>query len=115
MRLVVYILLSCAAPAAWAQAGPDRAPPGEAQGVIPRDPVSSSGGDLSGGEVIVVPPVDTRSGKPGDLVSPEARHADADRALRESGFVTVVRLDERAGETVTMGEVVGDTVGAHVR
>jgi vitamin B12 transporter len=95
MRLVVYILLSCAAPAAWAQ--------GEATP------------DHAGGEVIVVPPVDTRSGKPGDLLSPEARHADADRALRESGFVTVVRLDERAGETVTMGEVVGDTVGAHVR
>jgi vitamin B12 transporter len=67
------------------------------------------------GEVIVVPPVDTRAGDKGDLVSPEARHADADRSLREAGFVTVVRVDERAGESATMAEVLGETVGAHVR
>ena len=67
------------------------------------------------GEVIVVPPVDTRGGDKGDLVSPEARHADADRALHEAGFVTVVRVDERAGESATMAEVLGETVGVHVR
>ncbi len=102
MRLALSIvpLLVCAAPAARAQrdAGPD---PGEEE--------------ARGGEVIVVPPVDTRAGDKRDLVSPEARHADADRALRESGFVTVVRVDERAGETATMAEVLGETVGAHVR
>ncbi|HEU5059565.1 MAG TPA: hypothetical protein VFU21_23690, partial [Kofleriaceae bacterium] len=67
------------------------------------------------GEVIVVPPVDTRAGDKADLVSPEARHADADRALRESGFVTVVRVEERAGESASMAEILGETVGAHVR
>jgi len=67
------------------------------------------------GEVIVVPPVDTRGGDKDDLVSPEAQHADAERALHEAGFVTVVRVDERAGESATMAEVLGETVGVHVR
>ena len=67
------------------------------------------------GEVIVVPPVDTRAGDKADLASPESRHADAERALSESGFVTVVRVDERAGETTSMAEILGETVGVHVR
>lgn len=99
MRLAVSLIapILCAAPLARAQvdAGPD---PAE-----------------QGGEVILVPPVDTRGGDKADLVSPEARHADADRALRESGFVTVVRVDERAGEAASMAEILGETVGAHVR
>jgi iron complex outermembrane receptor protein len=68
-----------------------------------------------GGEVIVVPPVDTRGGDKADLVSPEARHADAERALGESGFVTVVRVDERAGEAAAMADILAATVGVHVR
>jgi iron complex outermembrane receptor protein len=103
MRLVlsiVSLLVCAAAPVARAQrdAGPDAGERAE-----------------QGREVILVPPVDTRGGDKGDLVSPEERHADADRALREAGFVTVVRVDERAGETATMAEVLGETVGAHVR
>ncbi len=71
--------------------------------------------DEQGGEVIVVPPVDTRGGDKADLVSPEPRHADAERALGESGFVTVVRVDERAGEAASMAEILAATVGVHVR
>ncbi|HLU68248.1 MAG TPA: TonB-dependent receptor [Kofleriaceae bacterium] len=59
--------------------------------------------------------MDTRSGSVADLVSPEATHADAERGLREAGFVTAVRLGERAGEVIGLAEALGETVGAHVR
>ena len=62
-----------------------------------------------------MPPVDTRAAKPGDLVSPETEHADRARALRESGFLTVVRVDEYAGETLPLAEALAETVGVHVR
>jgi len=73
------------------------------------------GQERQGGEVIVVPPVDTRGGDKADLVSPEHGHADAERALAESGFVTVMRVDERAGEAATMADILAATVGVHVR
>ena len=104
MRYAISIapLLVCAAATA-ARAQPDAGVAEDEASPEPR------------GEVILVPPVDTRSGDRGDLVSPEARHASADRVLRESGFVTVVRLDERAGETATLAEILAETVGVHVR
>lgn len=66
------------------------------------------------GEVIVVPPVDTRGGTVDDLVSPEEAHADA-KAVDEAGFVSRVRVGERGGETEGLAEVLADVVGAHVR
>jgi vitamin B12 transporter len=62
-----------------------------------------------------VSPVDTRTGKPVDLVSPESAHGDRERALRESGFTTVVRVGERAGETLPLAEALAETVGVRVR
>jgi iron complex outermembrane receptor protein len=67
------------------------------------------------GEVILVPPVETRAGKPEDLVSPEAAHRNGARGIGEAGFVTVVRLGERAGETAGVAEVLAETVGVYVR
>ena len=65
--------------------------------------------------MIDVSPVDLRSGQVGDLVSPETAHADAARALHQSGFVTVIRLGEHDGETLPLAEALSDTVGVAVR
>jgi len=77
-------------------------------------PAPASDGD-HGGEVIVITPVDTRTGKPEDLASGDGDHADRERGLRESGFTTVVHVDQRAGETLPLAEALAETVGVHVR
>jgi iron complex outermembrane receptor protein len=82
----------------------------------PQSPAASQPDALSGpGEIIVVPPVDTRTGTPGDLDSPGTDHADRGRGLAESGFTTVVRVGELAGETLPLAEALAETVGVHVR
>ena len=79
-------------------------------------PSGQSGPPPSGpGEIIVVPPVDTRTGTPGDLDSPGTDHADRDRGLGDSGFTTVVRVGELTGETLPLAEALAETVGVHVR
>ncbi len=67
------------------------------------------------GEVILVPPVDTRTGGPDDLVSGDSAHGDREAALTRSGFATRVRVDQRAGETLPLAEALAETVGVHVR
>ncbi len=64
-------------------------------------------------ETIVVKPGE-RAG-PRDLTGDDPAHADAGRALDEPAFVTVVRIDDRRGETATIAEVLARTVGVHVR
>jgi iron complex outermembrane receptor protein len=66
------------------------------------------------GEVIYVDGARPRAGVD-DLDGARAEHADAARALDEPGFVTVVRVDERAGEQVTVAEVLAESVGVHAR
>lgn len=44
-----------------------------------------------------------------------ARTPDAARALEEPAFVTVVRLDDRRGETLSAAEALAETVGVTVR
>ncbi len=78
-------------------------------------PDGESGAQSGPGEIIVVPPVDTRTGTPGDLDSPGTGHADRARGLGESGFTTVVRVDQLAGETLPLAEALAETVGVHVR
>lgn len=45
----------------------------------------------------------------------DAVHRDASRGLSDPGFVTVVRIDDRAGETVSVAEVLAEGVGVQVR
>lgn len=78
-------------------------------------PAERGTGTSDRGEVIVVTPVDARTGRPEDLATGDADHVDRARGLGESGFTTVVHVDQRAGETVPLAEALAETVGAHVR
>ncbi|HWM85169.1 MAG TPA: TonB-dependent receptor [Kofleriaceae bacterium] len=65
--------------------------------------------------MIVVPPVDTRTDRPEDLVSRDPGHRERVRVLGESGFTTVVRVEQLAGETLPLAEALAETAGVHVR
>ena len=67
-----------------------------------------------GGETIVVVGAAPRGG-PGDLVGTGEGARDRGRALAAAPFVTVVHVDDHAGERATAADLVGATVGAHVR
>src|SRR4051812_5940645 len=45
----------------------------------------------------------------------EAADADAERALDEPAFVTVVRVGDRRGEAISVAEVLAEAVGVRVR
>jgi vitamin B12 transporter len=105
-RRRLHIVLCLALFAREAAAQPSAESPGSANAEAAR---------TGPGEVIVVPPVDARTGGPDDLVSPGSGHGERERALGESGFTTVVRVDQQAGETVPLAEALAETVGVHVR
>lgn len=72
-------------------------------------------GDQAGATTIEVDPIDVRAprrdpGSPADEAAP-----DAARALEEPAFVTVVQVQDRAGETTSLAEVLARTVGVSVR
>jgi iron complex outermembrane receptor protein len=67
-----------------------------------------------GHETIVVIGHTTRGGAQ-DLVSPDAGARDRGRALGATPFVSVVHVDDHEGERATIADLVGATVGAHVR
>ncbi|HKE13475.1 MAG TPA: TonB-dependent receptor [Kofleriaceae bacterium] len=118
--LVALVTLAALAREARAQpAAPGAQAPrgdGERRGGGDSDGDSSDGaGAGRGGEVIIVPPVETRTGSPRDLVTGDSEHGDRARGLGESGFTTVVRVDQHAGETVPLAEALAETVGVHVR
>ncbi len=69
---------------------------------------------------VVVDPIDVRAarlrrGGTSELTSADQRTRDADRALEDPAFVTVVHIDERSGETATIAEVLAKSVGVSVR
>jgi iron complex outermembrane receptor protein len=71
-------------------------------------------------EPILVDPIDVRADRPrttgpADLAGDAAEHAAAERALAEPAFATVVAIDDRAGETSTVAEVLAKSIGVHVR
>jgi iron complex outermembrane receptor protein len=45
----------------------------------------------------------------------DERSPEAQRGLEDPAFVTVVRIDERAGETTSVAEVLAESIGVHVR
>jgi iron complex outermembrane receptor protein len=56
--------------------------------------------------------------RPAGLAGPDGldpEHADAARALAEPAFVTIVRADDRVGETVSVAEVLAESAGIAVR
>jgi iron complex outermembrane receptor protein len=108
-RRRLHIALCLALFARESSAQPSAAPTGGAA-ASPAPAVGSGTG-----EVIVVPPVDARTGGPDDLVSHGSGHGERERALGESGFTTVVRVNQHAGETVPLAEALAETVGVHVR
>lgn len=65
-------------------------------------------------EVIVVTDTRPRAGVDA-LDGDDPRARDRERALREPAFVTVVHLDDRAGELATSAELLAETVGVNVR
>ena len=66
---------------------------------------------------ITVDPIDVRARRrdQGSLTGEAPAAPDATMALEEPAFVTVVRVDDRAGETTSMAEVLARTVGVSVR
>ncbi len=65
-------------------------------------------------EVIVIDAIAPRGGV-GDLVGEDPAARDRRRALANPAFVTVIHVDERAGETRGVAEAVGAAVGAEAR
>ncbi len=66
------------------------------------------------GEVIYIEGSRPRTGAD-DLDGERETNANADRALDEPVFVTVVRVDDREGETTSTAEVLSESVGVNVR
>ncbi len=96
-RQSVHIALACAclsARAGTASAEPEPSPPPD--------------------ETIII---DDRAPRGGvaDLLGPDAEARDRRRALAASSFLTIVHVDERAGETRGLAEAVGAAVGADAR
>ena len=86
----------------------------------PRAAAEEAKAEGSGAQVIVVAPIDVRGKRPrppgiDDLVGEDARAANAERALDEPAFVTVVNIDDRAGETTSVAEVLARSMGVNVR
>lgn len=65
-------------------------------------------------EIIIVNAAGPRGGGP-ELIGEGAEARDRRRGLADSAFVTIVHVDERAGETRGVAEAVGATVGAEAR
>ena len=112
-HIVLCLALFLFARESAAQRAPDGAPAGAPK--TDRSAPRSGEPGAPPGEIIVVPPVDTRTGTPGDLDSPGTGHADRARGLGESGFTTLVRVDQLAGETLPLAEALAETVGVQVR
>ncbi len=69
-----------------------------------------SGRALADDDGVVTPPVHVEAARPGETTS-----ADAERALDDPAFVTVIHVDRRRDETLSVAEVLAETVGVHVR
>jgi len=65
------------------------------------------------GEDVVTAPVEVGGTRPNRDAA--ARTPEAERALDEPAFVSVVRHDDRQGETVSAAEVLAQTVGVTIR
>jgi vitamin B12 transporter len=83
-------------------------------------PAEEAKAEESRAQVIVVAPIDVRGKRArqsggADLVGDDARAANAERALDEPAFVTVVNIDDRAGETASVAEVLARSMGVNVR
>ena len=69
-------------------------------------------------DVVTVEPIDVNTDR-GDRdrfsTSDDAVARDAERGLDEPAFVTEIRVDDRAGESVTTAEVLAESMGVHVR
>lgn len=70
-----------------------------------------AGGDGTAVAPVLVAPIDVRATREDG----ETRARAADRALEEPAFVTVVRTDDRAGETTTVAEILAESVGVRTR
>lgn len=120
----ILAVLALALQPLWAHAQPQSptvpaAPDDDARDDRSEDP---GAGDNPPDAVIVAPidVEDRRDGGTADggvrrLTSADPRATDAERALYDSAFVTVVRVDERAGETTSVAEVLAETTGVNVR
>ena len=112
------IVIACAP----ARAGADPAPaaaapaPSPAPVRVPAPDIAASATDTTGGERIII--VDTlhppRAGLD-DLVGAAEGAPGRERALAEPPFVTIVRVDDREGETTSVAEALAQGVGVHVR
>jgi vitamin B12 transporter len=116
---MLLALLSAVAVPAYAQPVPQplpdpqpRHPP--AQPPEPPPPRIADATPATGEEVIVIIGDGPRGG-PGDLVGASPAARDGRRALAAAPFVTIVHVDERAGERATLADVLGASVGTHVR
>jgi len=84
-------------------------------------PARAGGGDDTDGDgAIVVAPIDVHGKRPagdgpGALVTDDPAHADAARATDDPAFATVVHIDDHAGETTSVAEVLSRTAGVRVR
>ncbi len=67
-----------------------------------------------GVETVVIDGRAPRGGVP-DLVGADPTARDRRRALATAPFVTIVHTDDHAGEPAAFAELIGATVGAHVR
>lgn len=112
--LVVTISLICGA-AVTAQPPPDAEKPAS----VPPGPSDASRSD---DEPIVVTPIDVKARTNAHnstgldrLIDDSSEAANADRALNDSAFVTVIRIDERTGETTSVAEVLAETLGVSIR
>lgn len=101
--IVACLVLSLGAARAGAQADTDGREPG-AESATGTDPGAAT--DVQPSETIEIH---------GRAPEGDAVHRDAGRGLSDPGFVTVVHVDERAGETASVAEVLAEGVGVQVR
>jgi iron complex outermembrane receptor protein len=64
---------------------------------------------------VLIPPVTVRAGRAEEEGDADPRAAEAERALEEPGFVTVVRLEGTGSEGTSIAEALAEAVGTHVR
>ena len=86
-------------------------------------PGADSAADSAPAESVEVAPIEVDARRDGPaaargvrrLTSADPTAAEADRALYDSAFVTVVDIDERAGELTSVAEILSESTGVNVR
>jgi vitamin B12 transporter len=80
----------------------------------PAPPARTAEAPTPAAEIIVIVGDGPRGG-PGDLVGEAPAARDGRRALASAPFVSIIHVDERAGERATLADALGASVGTHVR